>query len=77
MKEIICPHIKELKKNGGYFYKMIGCELDICNNCERKLRAGIIEQIKVEKEIEDYAKKHLWMRQNEKNKNNQGKRKNS
>ena len=68
MKEITCPHIKELKKNGGYFYKMIGCKLDICKNCERKLRAGIIEQIKVEKEIEDYAKKHSWMRQNEKNK---------
>jgi len=47
---------------------MIGCELDLCKNCERKLRAGIIEQIKVEKEIEDYAKKHPWMRQNEKNK---------
>ena len=68
MKEATCPHIKELKKNGGYFYKIVGCELNICKNCERKLRAGILEQIKVEKEVENCGKKHSWMRQNEKNK---------
>jgi hypothetical protein len=52
IRQINCKHyLKESKKTSVYTYKLINAELNICKNCERKLRKQILEQDKIEKEI--------------------------
>jgi hypothetical protein len=68
IKQINCPHyIKESKKTSVYTYKLIGAEINLCNSCERKLRAEIIEQDKQEKEIGELSKTHKWLKSNKLN----------
>jgi len=50
MKNIYCNHWrKENEKTYTYIYELIGCDLNLCKKCEKKLRKQIIEQIEVEK----------------------------
>jgi len=53
MKQLYCKHIKEYKRVGGYTYKLINAELNLCDKCEEKLRKKIFEQDKIEKELGD------------------------
>ena len=49
-KNIYCPHIT--KKIGTvYIYEIIGKDICLCTKCERKLRAKIIEQDKLERKL--------------------------
>lgn len=60
MKQIDCPHYqKEVTKTSVYTCELIAAELNLCQACEKKLRAEIIEQDKQEKEIAKLIKKKL------------------
>lgn len=51
-KQINCNHyIKESKKTSVYSYDLVNAELNLCKNCEKKLRKEILEQDKCEKEL--------------------------
>lgn len=60
IKIIECRHIKEAPS--FYIHKLIGANLCLCKHCEKKLREEIFAQIKVEKEVDELAKKHKWMK---------------
>ncbi len=48
MKEIVkCIHYK----GDGFIYQIIDGEIRLCEKCEKLLRAGMIEQIKLEKKL--------------------------
>jgi len=50
-----------------YDYKLIGSELNLCKECEKKLRKQILEQDKIEKEMDVTIKK--WKHFSKLNKN--------
>ena len=76
-KQLYCNHWKkDAKKTSVYGYKLIVSELNICKNCEKKLRKQILEQDKIEKEMDGTIKK--WKKFEKLNKNrrkNHGKKK--
>lgn len=47
-KELACLHAKI---SSFYVYEIVGADLILCKECEKKLRAEIFEQDKIEKEI--------------------------
>lgn len=49
--QITCIHYEDMiaAAKGGYSYKLVNAELNLCFKCEKKLREQIIKQ----KEIED------------------------
>lgn len=53
MVDFICLHIlKDKEKNKSiYIYKLIGKDLVICKDCEKRLRKQILEQNKLEKKL--------------------------
>lgn len=51
-KQINCLHyLKASKKTSVYTYNIVGAEINLCNACEKKLRKGILEQDKIEREM--------------------------
>jgi hypothetical protein len=50
-KQINCPHFsKESRRTSYYTYALINAELNLCNQCEKKLRKKIFQQAKDEDE---------------------------
>lgn len=51
-RQIYCKHyLEESKKTSVYTYSIVGAEINLCKNCEKKLRKEIMEQDKLEKSI--------------------------
>lgn len=51
-KQINCPHYsKQAREYNVYTYNLINAELNLCKQCETKLRKQILEQDKLEKEL--------------------------
>ncbi|CAK0756793.1 conserved hypothetical protein [Azospirillaceae bacterium] len=62
-KQINCKHyLEESKKTSVYSYDLIGAELNLCKACEKKLRKEILEQDKIENDINKLSNKHPWMK---------------
>ena len=52
-RQIYCGHWrKKVKKTSAYSYKLINSEINLCKGCEKKLRKQILEQDKIERELE-------------------------
>lgn len=46
-KDLKCKHYK----GDGYYYDIVGGTIWLCNRCEKKLRAGILNQVKDEEDV--------------------------
>lgn len=52
-RQINCKHyLKESKETSVCTYKLIGAELNLCKGCEKKLRRQILEQDRIESDVD-------------------------